>query len=231
MKPYDPAVPKITFLPAGVTVEVPAGTSVLAASAKAEVPIPSQCGGKCACALCRVTVAEGEDVVSPIQWDEEGHMGNVYYLTRERLSCQARVYGDVVIEVEEAPTREKVRGRYIPYSLIRKREKLEEEEELLRVRKGDRGTGQPRTGERRGRSNDDRPSRDRPRSGGARPDRPPRSDAENPPSGVKEAPTGTGGPPGSDEGPAPKKRRRRRRRRNPGAPRPGDSRPPPGKAD
>ena len=209
-------MPKITFLPAGVTVEVPAGTSVFAASGKAEVPIASQCGGKCACALCRVKLVDGDALVSPIQWDEEGHMGNVFYLTRERLSCQTRVYGDVTVEVEEAQIKEKVRGRYIPYSLIRKREKLEEEEELLRVRKGDRGRsgGQQRRG--RGRRPDDRPDRSR----GGKP---------GPGKQAGSKPRDSQGPPAPDD--APKKRRRRRRRRNPGGPRPGDNQPPPGKKD
>lgn len=218
-------MPKITFLPAGVTIEVPAGTSVFAASSKAELPIPSQCGGKCACALCRVKLVEGEDLVSPIEWDEEGHMGNVFYLTRERLSCQTRVYGDVVVELEDAPIKEKVRGRYIPYSLIRKREKLEEEEELLRVRKGDRapGPGRGGGGPRRRRA-DEGGGKSRGRQAPPQQDRPqqdqPRQDGESrPPAPEGDGPTDS------------KKRRRRRRRRNPGAPRPGDSRPPPGKKD
>lgn len=236
-------MPKITFLPADVTIEVPAGTSVFAASAKAEIPIPSQCGGKCACALCRVRVVDGEDLVSAIQWDEEGHMGNVYYLTQERLSCQTRVFGDVVIEVEDAPIKEKVRGRYIPYSLIRKREKLEEEEELLRVRKGDRGSGQPRGGGgRRPRRDDREPRKGRQQPATERPERP-KEDAELPPP-AEAAPkdptqptpdqpdvTGTQRASGADDAQPARKRRRRRRRRNPGAPRAGDTRPPPGKPD
>ena len=219
-------MPKITFLPADVTVEVPAGTSVFAASAKAEIPIPSQCGGKCACALCRVKLVEGAELVSAIEWDEEGHMGNVFYLTQERLSCQTRVYGDVVIEVEDAPIKEKTRGRYIPYSLIRKREKLEQEEELLRVRKGDRGGGgggggrKPRGDGGRGRG---RPAG--PRPAGPRPDRPPKQEASQQDAPKPEANTG----PSTGEAAPGKKRRRRRRRRNPGAPRPGDHLPPPGK--
>jgi len=195
-------VPKITFLPADVTIEVPSGTTVFEASAKAEVAIPSQCGGRCACALCRVKLVEGDQLVSPIQWDEEGHMGNVYYLTQERLSCQTRIFGDVVVELEDTPVKEKVRGRYIPYSLIRKREKLEEEEELLRVRTGDRGGGGDGGRRRKGRG------RKRPPDGGAE-------------ARPKPAETAADSPP--------KKRRRRRRRRNPGGPRPGDSKAPSGK--
>jgi 2Fe-2S ferredoxin len=135
-------VPRITFLPAGVSVEVPPGTSVFNAAARAEVAIPSQCGGKCACALCRVRIVEGERYVSPMKWEEEGHMGNAYWITRERLSCQLAVFGDVVVEISGEPAREKRRGQYIPFALIRKREKMERDEELRRVSGGaQRGAG------------------------------------------------------------------------------------------
>jgi len=132
----------VTFLPAGVTVEVRDGTTVFHAAERAEVAIPSQCGGKCACALCRVTVLEGDAALSPMQWEEEGHLGNCYHLTRERLSCQLRVFGAVVVEISESEMPEKPKSRYIPYSLIRKREKMERDEELRRVRRsGGRGDG------------------------------------------------------------------------------------------
>lgn len=188
-------MPKITFQPAGVTIDVNPGTTVFGAAAMAGVAIPSQCGGKCACALCRVTVLQGEDLVSPMTWEEEGHMGNVFYLTRERLSCQLRVFGDVVVQIADEPPK-KERGRYIPYSLIRKREQMEQAEELRRVR----GSGGPAPA---------RPS-------GPAPGRP--SEPGEP---------RTAGPPRPSR---PEKRRKKphQRKRNPGAPRVGDNRPPPG---
>lgn len=140
---YDPRVPKVTFLPEGVTIEVKPGTTVFNAAARAEVAIPSQCGGKCACALCRVKVVEGEALMSPMRWDEECHMGNAFFLTRERLSCQLQVFGDMTIEVAEAPQKEKKRGRYIPHKLVRKREAMEQEAEMARVR-GDANRGRSR---------------------------------------------------------------------------------------
>jgi ferredoxin len=160
-------VPKITFQPADVTIEVNPGTTVFGAAAMAGVAIPSQCGGKCACALCRVTVLSGEDLISPMGWEEEGHMGNVFYLTRERLSCQLRVFGDVVVQIAEEPEKhKKARGRYIPYALVRKRETMEREEELRRVR----GDARPAEVEPRRRTGPDRerspsPKRKRNRGG------------------------------------------------------------------
>ncbi len=189
---YDAEVPTITFLPSGTVVEVQPGTTVFHAAASAEIAIPSQCGGKCACALCCVKLVSGEGLVSPMRWEEEGHLGNVFFLTRQRLSCQLKVFGDVVVEVVEPPAKERQRGRYLPLSLIRKREKMEEEEELRRVRASARASDSP-AGNTAGSSN---------RPGSGRPAPTHRSD---------------------------RKRQRSRRGRNPGAPRPGDHRPPPGK--
>ena len=177
-------MPKITFQPADVTIEVNPGTTVFGAAAMAGVAIPSQCGGKCACALCRVTVLEGEELVSPMTWEEEGHMGNVFYLTRERLSCQLRVFGDVVVQIAEPPPK-KERGRYIPFSIVRKREQMEQDEELRRVRGSGGSMSRP-------------PRKDEPREA-----RPPRPDKK-------------------------KRKPYKKRKRNPGAPRVGDHRPPPG---
>lgn len=150
-------MPTITFMPAGVTIEVKPGTTVFQAAARAGVPIASQCGGKCACALCRVKVAEGAEVISPMRWEEEGHMGNAFFITRERLSCQLQVFGDVTIEVAEPETRDKPKSRYVPHSLLRKREALEREADR------DDAVGRNRPGPR--------PRSDRPEKR-ARPDRP-----------------------------------------------------------
>ena len=240
-------MPKITFLPDNVTIEVQPGTTVFNAAARAEIAIPSQCGGKCACALCRVKVVEGEGLLSPMRWDEECHMGNAFFLTRERLSCQSQVFGDMTVEIADTPVKEKKRGRYIPHALVRKREKMEQEAEIARVRDDARP---PRSGNRRP-SKDDRagapsprrsrgPAKDGPRSSAPSSPRPPRrgrgrppadpvatgpaSDAPVPPRPAEASPSRPDDAPPS----APPRRRRRRRSRNPGAPRSGDSRPPAG---
>jgi len=127
---------KVHFRPSGVSIEVRDGTTVFAAALAAEVAIPSQCGGRCACALCRVQIVEGAEFISPMQWEEAGHMGNCFHLTGERLSCQSQVYGEVVVEINEIEVADKPQRRYIPPSIVRKREKMEREEELRRVRTG-----------------------------------------------------------------------------------------------
>ncbi len=146
-------MPTITFLPSGVTIDVKPGTTVFHAAARAEVAIPSQCGGKCACALCRVCVVTQEPAVSPMRWEEEGHLGNAFFITRERLSCQLQVFDDVTVEVSEAPQKDK-KARYIPYSIIRKRERMEREDDQRRSAgsQGPSRPSKPRDGARKGRS-------------------------------------------------------------------------------
>ena len=53
-------MPTITFHPAGVTVEVDAGTSLLDAARRADVPIRNDCGGQGVCGRCLIEVRRGE---------------------------------------------------------------------------------------------------------------------------------------------------------------------------
>lgn len=91
---------KVRFLPADVTVEVAAGTTLFDAGAKAAVGIDTACVGKGTCGLCRVKVIDGEGQLSAYTDDEERHLGNLYRLTRLRLACRVQVVGDVTVEVK-----------------------------------------------------------------------------------------------------------------------------------
>jgi ferredoxin len=106
-------MPKVTFLPEGNEVDVRKGLSVFAAAIEADAGVESQCGGRGGCALCRVIVREGADNLSPMEWEEEAHLGNVFHVTQERLACQSRILGDVVIEIPEPTERNK--RPYVPH--------------------------------------------------------------------------------------------------------------------
>jgi ferredoxin len=79
----------VRFEPSGVTVAVSPGTSVFEAAQRAQVTIPSICGGQCDCGECRVVVLEGE--VSPLTQDEEMVLGPTELEEGMRLACCARV--------------------------------------------------------------------------------------------------------------------------------------------
>jgi len=93
-------VPSVTFMPHGRRVECADGESVFAVARRAGVPIATACVGKATCGLCRVKVLAGEAHLSAFNPNERKHLGNVYFLTKVRLACQACVSnGDVVVEV------------------------------------------------------------------------------------------------------------------------------------
>jgi len=52
-------MPRVTFHPAGVTVEVQPRTTILEAARQADVPIRNDCGGQGVCGRCRVTIRRG----------------------------------------------------------------------------------------------------------------------------------------------------------------------------
>jgi 2Fe-2S ferredoxin len=97
-------VPKLTFLPQSLEVDCPVGESVFDAARRCGIPVSTACVGRGTCGLCRVRVQAGEENLSPFADAEKRHLGNVYFLTKERLACQARVLGDATVEarIQEA---------------------------------------------------------------------------------------------------------------------------------
>ena len=89
----------VTFLPLNLRVELEPGESVFTAARRSEIGISTACAGKGTCGLCRVKVAGGEEHLGPVSAVEKKHLGNTYYLTKLRLSCQLRPTGDVAIEL------------------------------------------------------------------------------------------------------------------------------------
>jgi ferredoxin len=99
---YASAVPRVTFEPFGVTVDCAEGESVFACARRHNVPIPTACSGQATCGLCRVKVVAGEAHLDAIGHDEVKHLGNTYFITKLRLSCQIRPRGDVTVRIPDA---------------------------------------------------------------------------------------------------------------------------------
>ena len=94
-------MPKITFLPDGNTIDVPRGTTLLAAAQAAHAQVGSACGGNCACSTCHVYVKEGFASLSGAEENEEDILDKAFDVkSTSRLSCQAHVAdADVVCEI------------------------------------------------------------------------------------------------------------------------------------
>lgn len=92
-------------------VDVAPETNLLEASRACGAPVQTLCHGIAACVQCKVRIIEGTDALSPPESLEKDRIGNVFHITGERLGCQARVRGDVVVEVLEARLPRRKRGR------------------------------------------------------------------------------------------------------------------------
>jgi ferredoxin len=96
-------VPFVKFLPGGAEVACAEGESLFEVGRRAGVSIDTACVGKGTCGLCRVKVVAGEPHLSRYTPAEKKHLGNVYFITKMRLSCQSFVSGDVTVEVKTLP--------------------------------------------------------------------------------------------------------------------------------
>ncbi len=101
---------KIVFTPSGKRGSFAHGTAVLDAARSLGVDVDSVCGGRGLCGRCQVTCAEGEFAKHAItsKADHLTPVGEVETRFRERrknfkvgrrLSCQAKIQGDLVIDV------------------------------------------------------------------------------------------------------------------------------------
>jgi 2Fe-2S ferredoxin len=93
-------MPSVTFLPSGARVPCAAGETVFGVARRSGVAVTTACVGKANCGLCRVKVVDGEAFLSAFNAAERKHLGNVYFINKLRLSCQAVVGdGDVTVEI------------------------------------------------------------------------------------------------------------------------------------
>lgn len=90
---------KVTLWPSGEILEVSSDDNLLAQFKKAGKKIKSSCGGCASCGDCVIVVKSGESYLTPQTFEELRLLGNVFHITKERLSCQTKITGDVTIDV------------------------------------------------------------------------------------------------------------------------------------
>ncbi len=93
-------MPKVIFYPTGQEGEVPSGYSLLDAADKLQVKLRHDCGGFATCSTCRVWVQEGMEHLTAIDLDEENMLEEAELAAPYRLSCQAKVLGDVIVHID-----------------------------------------------------------------------------------------------------------------------------------
>ena len=119
----DSTDPLVVFTPSGKRGRFPVSTPVLSAARQLGVDLDSVCGGRGICSRCQVTpaygafpkhgVTVGDDALSAWNPVEERYRSKRGLTPGRRLGCQARIHGDVVIDVppESQVHRQVVRKR------------------------------------------------------------------------------------------------------------------------
>ena len=88
-------MPRVRFIDREVEVEWPTERSLLQCILELGIEISHICGGDGACGTCRIEVVEGWNNLTPQTPDELSRE----VATPHRLSCQARVVGDVAVRI------------------------------------------------------------------------------------------------------------------------------------
>jgi 2Fe-2S ferredoxin len=90
----------VTFLPSNKTFEASKGETILSVALKNQIDLRHNCGGVPACSTCHVIVKEGANNLSDQEDAEADQLDFAEGLTiNSRLGCQAKIYGDVVVEI------------------------------------------------------------------------------------------------------------------------------------
>jgi uncharacterized 2Fe-2S/4Fe-4S cluster protein (DUF4445 family) len=89
---------EVTYQPFDRTTRVPPGTTLFSAAHWIGLPIDSTCGGRGTCGKCKVRVLEGASEVTTADHRllRKDEVDNGW-----RLSCQARIYEDMICEVPQ----------------------------------------------------------------------------------------------------------------------------------
>jgi adenylate cyclase len=109
-------MPQVVFLPYDLRLEVPRGTSLLAAADEAAEMVDDDffvgelCEGRHECGNCCVRIVEGADALSPVTESERKLLTELGRGPDTRTACTARVCGDVTVRIPN-PVKHGERGR------------------------------------------------------------------------------------------------------------------------
>lgn len=83
------------------------GETITQVAYRAGVAIQQTCGGTPSCGDCVIKVdkATPDDAFAAMEHAEQALLGNVYFITRERLSCQTVIKNDSTVHVPNAKSK------------------------------------------------------------------------------------------------------------------------------
>jgi 2Fe-2S ferredoxin len=91
-------MPTVRFVKTYPALEVEAGTLLMEALLKAGLPVASSCHGDGICGKCRVQIIAGAENLTKIDTVETLVRERLKVPPEYRISCQARVMGDITID-------------------------------------------------------------------------------------------------------------------------------------
>ncbi len=97
------AIPTVNYQKLGKTIQVLLSTDTIYTLAEDEgFGLSGTCEGNGDCGLCAMVVVTGEENLSPINEVEKEILNKLDYPLGTRLSCQARIQGDVTLNFLDA---------------------------------------------------------------------------------------------------------------------------------
>lgn len=125
---------KVTLWPSGEVLQLNGEETLLNQLKKSGKKIKSSCGGCASCSDCMIVVKSGEMNLTPQTFEELRLLGNVFHITKERLSCQTKITGDVTLDItlhDKSTSSSKidgpgvVQGQKSTKTMLKKREDIE----------------------------------------------------------------------------------------------------------
>jgi len=117
---------KLSITNTAKSIELNENQTLLEACLKNNVSIKNSCGGFGNCTDCKVKIIYGEENLTELSTEEKKHLGNTFFITKERLACQSYCSGDIGIEVINKDIAKKAAPKVIKRSV----EKVEKKEEF-----------------------------------------------------------------------------------------------------
>lgn len=93
-------MPKVTIKTDDMTIDVPENYALIDMCEDYDTSILFGCRDG-ACGACMVRILEGGQNLTPMKDDERDFLETMAAQENERLACQCRVKGDVILEVSE----------------------------------------------------------------------------------------------------------------------------------
>lgn len=124
---------KLTLEPNGDTIFIDDKKSLLEHLRENNVYVKSSCGGHATCSDCMIKVVDGFDNINAPTFDETKLLGNVFHITKERLSCQCIVTGDITIDISMHSKEDDEERRTAKNKKVSSKFKVRKKEEINQI--------------------------------------------------------------------------------------------------